>query len=194
MKTFITLLAGLFFGFSAQAHSVSVAKATELSLHRIERLVILKKIEEAFQSKFLSLQMVVLSHSNETEPVFKSTVFQYPASDGTQKSVDIVMNGDGKALSYTVNAGGNAQGEPTWPDKDPVTLTENALHYVIDGSATKPDLVPYNDALSSLQITQGTNQAGEKVAVVDVRSSSVTPTLRIKILTTGDFYSAEFIQ
>ena len=60
MKKFITLNGLILVSALAQtsqAQDVSRAKAAELSLHRVERLVILKKIDDAYQSKFLTLAL-----------------------------------------------------------------------------------------------------------------------------------------
>ena len=181
--------------WESQAAQITNAKAAELSLHRIERLVILKKIEESFQSKVKSLSLVLLPHQDPTEASFKATIFQYPATDGSQKSIDIILNEDGKAIGQTVNAGGEALGAPTWPDpnKDPVTLAENSLHYILEGAVTKPELLPYFNGLTSFAITQETNSEGIIHAVVDIGAGPENPILRIRIKTNGDYESAEFL-
>ena len=45
---FILPIIGITSGFSAYANLISNAKAAELSLHRVERLVILKKLRKVF--------------------------------------------------------------------------------------------------------------------------------------------------
>ena len=191
---FILPIIGITSGFSAYANLISNAKAAELSLHRVERLVILKKIEESFQSRPKSLSLVLLPHNNETEPVFKATLTQYPAADGTSKSLDILLNGEGKSLSQTVNSGGEASGFPEWTDKDPVTLAENSLHVILEGAPVKPELVPYNNGLTSFVITQGKNQAGEIFAIVDIRATETDPVLRVHMKNNGELDFYEFLK
>lgn len=180
-------------GGAAWAHEVPAAKAAELALHRVERLVILRKIEEPFQSKFKNLRLEPIAHQNEDEPSFKATVFQYPGVDGTQKSLEIIMNAEGKALSHAVKAGADASGAPSWPDKDPVTLSENALHYVIENAINKPELVPFNERLSGFAITEGTNAAGDRIGLVSMSATDSGQILNVRVKLDGTFDSAELV-
>ena len=227
MKTQIHLLLGLALVLSSKAalaHGVTNAKASELSLHRVERLVALcnlgdpnqphnmpgmpgydptkckndpskpkKGIDPDYQNKVAGLITMTLAHQNEDEPSFKTTVFQYKSQDGSQRAVEIILDEEGRPLTYQELAGGPAQNAPTWPDKDATTLSENALHYVLEGAVTKPELKPYNEKLTSLAITQGKNAQGQTVAAVDFTADGETKALRVRVKTNGDFDSAEFI-
>ncbi len=181
------------FGNTALAHEVSNAKAAELSLHRVERLVILRKIEEGFETKARNLALSLIPHDDEAEPSFQATVSQWPGTDGTQRSVEIVMNAEGKTLKHTVVAGAEPANAPVWPDKDAVTLAENALHYVIEGAVTKPEVVPFNENLTGFTLSQETNAEGAAGAVVDFRSSADARVLRVRVKADGTFDSAELI-
>jgi len=228
MKSKINLLFGLTLIFSSKAvfaHGVTLAKASELSLHRVERLVALcnlgdanqpvnipgqpgydptkckndpnkpkKGIEPDYQNKPIGLVIIALAHQNEDEPSFKTTVFQYKAQDGTQRSVDIILDEEGRPLSYQENAGGLAYNAPAWPDKDATTLSENALHYILEGAVTKPELKPYSEKLKSFSIVPGKNAQGQLVAVVDFTADGEAKILRVRMKTNGDFDSAEFVQ
>jgi hypothetical protein len=178
---------------SAHAETVTQAKAAELALHRVERLVVLKKIEESFETKIKNLRLELVSHSTPDAPSYKVTILQYPGADGKQKALELMMNEEGKALTSNVLPGSDAVNSPTWPDKDPVTLCENSLHYVLEGASTKPELVPFFQKLTSFSLSEGTNAAGEKVAVVDMRTNDRDPILKVKMKMDGTFDSAEFV-
>ncbi len=175
---------------------VTNAKAAELALHRVERLVILKKIEEGFQYKVKSFTLELVPHQNEEEPSFKATLFQYPPKDPNQKpkAVTIRLDEEGKPIKEPpfVEGDGEADGAPQWPDKDPVTLAESALHYVLEGSVTKPELGPYHEGITEFTVTQEINQASEAVAVVDFKAKD-QPILRVRIKMDASFDSSEFI-
>ncbi len=152
-----------------------------------------KGIDPDFQNKLQSITMTLLPHNEEDEPSFKATVYQYKAADGTQQSVEIILDEEGRPLSYTVGAGGPAASAPTWTDKDPTTISENALHYVLEGSVTDPKLRSYNEGLTRLTINPGTNSAGQAVAVVDMERTEAEPILRVRMKLDGNFDSAEYI-
>lgn len=178
---------------SAFAHGVTLAKAAELGLHRIERLVYLKRINVSFQTVLKTLTVEAIAHEDEEQPSFKVTAFQHPAEDKTQKSIELIFNEEGRFLSHTVKEGGDAKQPPTWPDKDVTSLSEVALHYVLEGVYTKPELKPYSETFSSFDVSQGTNAVGDLVAVVDVRATANDPVLRIHVKPNGVFDSAEFL-
>ncbi|HTL13455.1 MAG TPA: hypothetical protein VL588_13260, partial [Bdellovibrionota bacterium] len=157
--------------WSAQAEPVPNAKAAELSLHRIERLVILKKIDAAFETAVQSLRLERLDHQTPDQAAFQSTVTLVPAADGTRMSVTIPMDETGKALSFATVAGGAPAGAPAWPVVDAVTLAENCFHYIEDGYQAKPELVPFNDGVTSLDLVAGTDSTGAQAAVATLRAS-----------------------
>jgi hypothetical protein len=74
---------------TAQADAVTNAKAAELSLHRVERLVILKKVDETYQSRFTGLEVTPIAHSADTDPAYEATLRQGAGADGTFKSGSI---------------------------------------------------------------------------------------------------------
>ena len=176
----------------AFAHWVSNAKAAELSLHRLERLVILRRVDAEFQTKMKELKLEKVSAGGE-EFNFNTVNFQYPAADGTQKNLEIVLNDDGRATSYKENAGGPAVGAPVWPDKDSVTLAERALHFVQDQSGS-PDIAPYNDKMTRQRLWQETNALGEAIAVSDITIDERTDILRVRIKANGDYLSYELVK
>lgn len=208
----------------AFTHGVTSAKASELSLHRVERLVALcnlgdpnqplnipgqpgydpakckndpnkpkKGIDPNYQNKISNLSIEILSHENEEEPSFKATVYQHKSEDGSQKAVEIILDAEGRPLSYQEINGGVPLNAPIWPDKDPTTLSENALHYILEGAVTNPNLKLYNEQLKSFSLIQGTNAKEEMVAIVDFMAEGEAKILRVLMKLNGEFDSSEFI-
>ena len=198
MKLQSLLSFGLILGFSspliAQAHpgEDSRAHAAELALHRIERLVILKKVDEGFETKFSSLNLADAPAGSTPGAKYLAIARQVLGGDGTTSALNIYMDETGKSLSFDVQNGATSVNFPTWPDKDAVTLAESAMHY-IEGAATQPEIDPYNDGFTSMKLTQGKNSSGAVVAIADVTSATTARVLRILIKTDGTFDSASVL-
>src|SRR5438105_2992967 len=92
----ITLSVAGLESLNAHAHGVTLVKAAELSLHRVERLVILNKLDAGFQTLIKGLSVVELAHQTEEDPSFKTVITQYAGNDGTAKSVEIVLDEEGR--------------------------------------------------------------------------------------------------
>lgn len=176
----------------AQAEPVSISKAAELALHRVERLVTLSKIDEGFLLKFKSLSIKAVPNSDD-ETRFISVIEQIPGADGTKNIVEIFQNEDGKGIKHNVKEGTVATVGPVWGQKDPVSLAEEASHYILEGHVTKPELIPYYNNLTGFTLEQGKNSTDETVAVVDYASTASTKILRVRVKLSGEFDSAEFI-
>lgn len=118
-------------GFSTVANAKELpGKVSELALHRIEKLVILKKIEKTFLTDLKTVDFKNLTQSNPSDPAFQVTGSQVPGQDGTQKKIELNMDENGKTLSYNVLTGAVAKDPPQWPDKDALSLMEVGLHCV----------------------------------------------------------------
>lgn len=168
---------------------VTLAKAAELSLHRLERLVILKKVDLNFQDKFKYIKIRPLE-SNPEDIAFHSDLQQYPDSAGEKSTLSIFMNEDGKTLKHTVSAKGVAAQTPSWPDKDPVTLSENALHFVLEeGEKGTQSILPFYNALNYLEINQLKEADGSIKALVKMKSSRSSNVLEVKMNADGTFNS-----
>ena len=168
----------------AQAHGVSNAKAVELSLHRMERLAgVLNKIDGDFQTKLQSLSFEVLSHQTEEDPAFKTVAFQYKPGgpDGAQKAVEIVLDEEGRPVSFKEIRGELATGAPVWPGKSAISLTENALHYLLE-NASQPALAPFDAHLATLSLRPGKNEKGEDVAFIEISANRPDPLVVNKVL------------
>lgn len=177
----------------AEAANIALAKAAELSVHRVERLVTLKKIEEAFLSKFIGVEIEALKQAKPTDPAFKATASQVPGPDGKQSKVEILMDGAGKALSHTVLPGTEATAAPRWPEKDPVTLAENAMHVVLDGK-NDPKFKPYFDGFKSIELSQDRDGTGQTIARGKMKAVGVAKVLEVVLKTDGTVISSQMIE
>lgn len=170
--------------------AVAQARAAELSSHRIERLVNLKKIDSNFISKLKSIEIQRLNQSQVTDPLFLSTVSQYEGADGTKNQVELFMDDQGKTLNYNVKSGSASVNAPTWPDKDPSTLVENGLHFVLEHNVEKPELKPFYDSLISMNLSKITKD-GQDMAMISIASKDVQNILNVFIKFDGSFVGYE---
>lgn len=175
----------------ANAETLAIAKAAELACHRIERLVTLNKIDATFLSNFYSIQIVALPAGSPTDPAFKATGFLVPGPDNQGTKIDIMMDSKGKALAHTVVAGSLGQA-PAWPVKDPVTLAENALHYVLDNGPSNADVAPFYADLQDVSLLQVKDSQNQVFAKALFRSSRTTKVLEVILKSDGTFVSAKF--
>lgn len=191
MKRIFLTLTVLLSGFSASAQTISLAKAAELVCHRIERLVTLKRIDAKFLNQFYALQIEALPPSTPTAPAFRVVVSQLPGPDGKFNQIQLLLDASGKAdPNVVVTNGTDATQVPIWPDKDPVTLAENSLHYVLDSVATKPALQPYFESIKSLTLSQVKDPSGQILAKAEITSKLTTTVLQVFVKADGNFSSA----
>ncbi|XGC79949.1 hypothetical protein ACES2L_11480 [Bdellovibrio bacteriovorus] len=191
MKSLILSL--LVFSFSsvglAQEATVSVAKAAELTAHRIDRLVTLGKIDSSFLTSLETIEVEVLQ--NQSPAVFKSISTQTAPVAGEPLKLEVLLDGNGKALSYQVSSSGSAGVSKNWPEKDAVSLTENALHYVLENNMD-PKVALFDSALSSIVLEKGVLD-GVDVAIGKMKSTLTTETLLVYLKLDGSFISAEMV-
>ncbi len=174
------------------AENIALAKATELACHRIERLVALKKIDESFLNHLGTMVIVTQTKIQPTDPAFRVVASKYPGADGKMAQLELMMDSQGKTLSFNVIAGSPSSPAPAWQDKDAVTLVESALHYILEGwQGTNPAVQPFYDDLKSLRISQVKNASGQIISKVEFWSNRVATVLEVNLNLDGSFISAE---
>ena len=172
--------------------NINLAKAVELGCHRIERLVTLKKIDESFLRNIGTMSATAMTAAQPTDPSFKVVASQYPGSDGSSAQLEMLMDSQGKTLSFNVIAGSAAANPPVWPDKDSVTLVENSLHYVLDGwQGVDPNVEPFYTGLKSLRISQVKDSSGQSLSKTEFLSNTVGTTLSVYLKMDGTLSSTE---
>lgn len=178
-----------FGGAGAAQAAVSPSKAAELGVHRVARLVSLRKIEDAFVDKFYAFRVEALGAGQPNGVFYRFRAYQAQGDDGTAKQVAIFLDENGKALSHEVTDGSVGTG-PAWGQKDPVTLMEMALHHVIDG-ASQPELAPFSRNLSEGSISQASVSPQGTVALAVFKSASTSKVLNVLLTLNGAYIRSE---
>ena len=174
------------------AQDITLAKAVELACHRIERLVTLKKIDESFLKNLGTMSVVAQKPAQPTDAAFKVQGALYPGADGQSSQIEILMDAQGKTLSFNVIAGPSSMNAPVWPDQDSVSLVENSLHYVLDGwQNSNPNVKPFFTDLKGLRLSQVKGSAGQTLSKTEFWSNLVSTTLTVYLNTDGSFVSAD---
>jgi hypothetical protein len=174
----LTAVFSLVSAMSAQAAmKIPNANAAELTCHRVERLVILKKIDTGFLSSIESVTVEAVPNANPGQPSFKTVSYQQVDSGKLANQLNLNLDDQGKALDFTVTAG-LAMAQPhKWSVLDPVTLIEDSIHYV-EQNAAKPDFAKFSSGLKKISIAPGLND-GKEVAKIEILSVDTTDKLEI---------------
>lgn len=178
----------------SEPQGLSSAKAAELALHRIEKLVFLKKIESSFQTKFIQLNLEVLVQKLPSDPLFKAVASQPMAADGTQKKVEIILDAQGRTLQTYITKASEAETVPNLADKDPLTIAELSLHFLIDNVESKPELDVFADKLLSLSLAQVSTPEGKVQVFTEIKTAGVKETLLIRSNSQGEVESFELVK
>ncbi len=140
---------------SAQA-AVPNLTAAELSSHKVGKLIVLKKIDSAFQAKLRGIEVVNLQGGGAGKPTFKVIISQEVDSGKVANKVELTLDDKGKALGIPSVVNGVAASKATvWSEKDPMALTELALHHVehLAGTGDKK-IAQFIQPLKAVRITQ----------------------------------------
>ena len=173
------------------APSIVKAKAVELTAHRVDRLVSLNKIDGSFLTKAAKMEVSVVQ--NQAPAYYKVRVTQTQPASGDAIQMDVVYDGNGKPLSYTVLPDGNAGPDEGWTGVDAITLMENGLHYVLENGEKDANVRPFYTALTTITLTKG-QLNGKTVARTQMKSSESALSLNVFVNLDGTFISAEFVK
>jgi len=141
---------------------ISPAKVSELSLHRIDRLATLKKIDPSFLSAIKSLELATVENSAPLK--FSITITQEP-SPSSPLSINLGFDPEGKSLFYKVSESGSANLNSFWGNKTRNVFFENALHYILDFYLQNKDLKKYFDFFSRAEFFEDTADSVKKARV-----------------------------
>jgi len=190
-KTFLITLMTLFLNV-AMAEDINMARAAELACHRIERLVTLRKIDESYLNNFSHLKIELLTQENPESPRFKVTGEQYNATAESAKSIILNLNNEGKTLGHILSDGASEVG-PVWGTKDPVTLMENSLHFVIENGSSNNEVSHFLVDLSSVSLLQD-QTTGQKLVKAKMTNSFDNKILLVWLNIEGEFIRYEITQ
>jgi hypothetical protein len=180
------LVSNFTFASEPPAGTVAIAKATELAVHRIERLVILKKIDAIFQTGLIGLRA---EPSSENGATYKVVGYVASGADGKSLSITLWQDNQGKTLAYNVTPGPLPTNVFTWPEKDSSTLLEEGLHFVLEGWAQHPEVRAFYTGLQSIALTPAKDAAGNLMAQFKVTSTDDGRTLTINLKPDGTYLS-----
>ena len=193
MKTLkLILLSALLMSEIASAHdeppagAIAISKATELAVHRIERLVTLKKIDAAFQTALVGLRA---ESSNENGATYKTYGYVSPGADGKSLTISLWMDNQGKTLAYNVTQAQVPTNPFVWPVKDSATLMEAGLHFVLEGWIQNPEVKVFYLGLKSISMLPVQDSQGNLIAQFKVTSDDDARTLTINLKADGTFVS-----
>lgn len=193
MKAIVSLIAGL--AITASASTVLAARiangnAAELAAHRVEKLVLLKKVPDTYQKNFKGYEVRQITPGGVNVPSFEVIVSQEADEGEEANKVTVVLDEKGKALSHTVAAGKTATQPTKWAGKDPLTLSELAVHH-IEHMMSDKKLVPFYDGMKALRLTQ--MQHGSHIMVVaEFLSDLTTDRLVMNLNTDGSLIDYSF--
>lgn len=109
---------------STNTFAATPSAAGELGLHKLQRLISLKKISPSFESQSISL----IVSSNATG--FAVTIMQGLSQIGDMNMLNMTTNKDAAVLTYVEVKGGAPISSLVLPGKSAVTLLELGLHCV----------------------------------------------------------------
>jgi hypothetical protein len=189
MKNLILAMAMALAPMSAIAQNVTSAKIAELTAHRIDWLVTLKKIDATFNSK---LEKVEVSAAGPAPVAFRSLVSQTQPAQGNPIQVELLFDVTGKPLSFQVLPGGVAGPDPMFNGgQNAVSLFENSLHYVLDNAKDK-QIAPFYNGLTSVTLVKG-KLGSMDVSQAHILSTATTSKLNVYLMLDGMFMSSEVV-
>ncbi len=187
--TSVALVGALLSGTNAFAQASNLT-AAEIAAHRVEKLILLKKVESAFQNKFKGLGVENLSNGGPGKPTFKVTLSQEADAGASANKVEITSDSTGKALAHTVVAGTNPSSATVWAGKDPLTLTELALHHVEHLGPSNQKIGQFIISLKALRISQ-ISENGQSVAKIEIVANGIKEQLTMKLKSDGTLINTE---
>lgn len=188
----LLILAIATFSLNVMAEDIPPVKAAELACHRVDRLVVLKKIDKSYLSKFQTLQLVELPSNDPSGGKYQVTANQTAPHHGNPLSVSVLIDPTGKVLKHQVYETGSLGPEIAWPGKDPISLAEAGLHYVLDEHLKNEQLRPFAMDFQSLVLLQKPYGSG-KLAEMTLFSSTTTAKLILKLDLNGKLLQKEVV-
>lgn len=174
-----TVLASLLWVVPCFAQSATKATVGELAMHRIEKLVQLKKIDVGYLTNFESLEVMAMPQNNPQDPAFMTMVSQSDGGTATPPQMNLYSAANGRVLSYNVTSGVAGRGL-NWPGQDPLSIGEAAFHYIEANSGQVAALAPFDDGFKAITVSQEA-RSGQTVAIDKLTSSESTKILEFVV-------------
>lgn len=184
----LTLSCTYSYAHDEQPNTVVITKAVELGVHRIERLVTLKKIDPMFINSLVGLRA---ERTNDSATPYKIFGFAQPDANNQSSTIIMLSDANGKVISHSLGPIFQPANPVQWPEADAGTLMEDALHFVLEGWVKNPEVKPFYLGLNSIAMTSALDPSGKLIALFAVTSDDDTKTLYIRLKTDGTFISHE---
>ncbi|RYZ91044.1 MAG: hypothetical protein EOP06_07230 [Proteobacteria bacterium] len=171
----------------ALAAAVENGSAAELAAHRLERLVLQKKVPLGLQTQFLGLELNTVAPGGPNAPTFEVVASQDVDAGKPANKVILTLDETGKMLSFKSVAGSTPSVPLKWSNKDPLTLAELSLHHLehLKGDKT---VLPFFTGFKALRLSQ--MQHGSMVMpVVEMLSSATANKLILNLDSEGELVS-----
>lgn len=177
----------LLMSFSSVSFAAPNSEIAELALHRVERLIALKKIPVSYAANFESLELAPPATENG---LFTSTISQFAAENGDVSSVQISSDSTGRAVNFILSLKAVATSAPTWPSKDSLEIAELSMHHIEHLSAQDPAVEIYISSFHSLELMQHESE-GVKLAHITISAFSTEAKLTLLLNADGTLKSYE---
>jgi len=168
MKTTLSLLVFGIALYGSSSNAATPAEAAELGVHKIDRLLTLKKIDPSFATQFVSLS------ATATTTGFDVMGMEGAAPDGSARMISMSAGNDGKILTYMQMGTKDPITLIALPGKNALTLMELSMHCVegelIAGSkacSEYTDAKLYNEHFKSAALSVK-KDAADKIIGADV--------------------------
>lgn len=190
MKAILSVIFGLAIttsGSTVFASRIANGNAAELGAHRIEKLVLLKKVPTAFQNQLLGLEVKRINPGGPNKPSFEVVASQEVDQGKVANKISVILDENGKTLSHSLIAGTAPTSPTAWKGKDPLTLTELAVHH-IEHMMSDVKLPPFYDGMKAIRLSQ-VQHGTQTMVVVEVLSDLVPGKLEMMLQSNGDLVS-----
>ncbi|MBS1963235.1 MAG: hypothetical protein JST04_13550 [Bdellovibrionales bacterium] len=187
MKATLSLLIVGFAFYGSSSYAATPAEAAELGVHKVDRLITLKKINPSFTSQLTGMTSVA------TASGFNVTATEGAASDGSSRMLMMTAGKDGKILTYMEMGTKDPASPVVLPNNNALTLMELSMHCVegelIAGSkrcAEFADAKMYNDHFKSAALTVKKDGTGKVIgADVAIKGDGLAKTLVVSLANDG---------
>jgi hypothetical protein len=180
----VMILAALALASTANAARISTGNAGELGAHRIEKLVLLKKIPNSFTSQFKGLEVKSITPGGVGLPSFEIVGSIEADAGKVATKVSVILDENGKAVSEAVSSGSAATKPTVWSGNDPLTLTELSVHHLEHLMTTDAKVAPFYNGMKAMRISAMGAGPG-MMAMVEVVSNLTAQTLTLSLKTDG---------
>lgn len=185
-------ISGLFFVigisiFALNAKAATPGAAGELGLHKVDRLITLKKVMPSFAGQSVLLE-VTSSASG-----FNVNVSQGQASDRSARMVMMNSDKDGKVLTYMEMGAKDPASPINFPAKTALTLLEYGMHCAegevigdSDKCAKFANAKLYNDHFISATLTETKDSSGKVIGgEVSIKGDGLPKAMTVTLASDG---------